>query len=188
MAIDDVIAKIEKSASSKREEILIDAEKEKQKILTDWQNKASDFYGNEKRKAVHDAENEKRSIVLAKRLELRKDLLSAKQKLIDTAFDRAYEKIKNLKGSEYEKLIEKYLSETAEGAEEVIFRAEDKAVFEKALKKVGKDLKLSSETRKLDGGFILKKGKVETNVSIATLFKAKREELENEVGKLLNVF
>ncbi len=186
MAIDDVIAKIKETAESKRLEIIKEAESEKTAIMAEWQNKADEFYSEEKRKIDLEVGNEKRSLILAKKLELRKKLLSAKQQLIDLAFSEAFEKVKTMPEKEYNTLCERLLEETSEGGEEVISNKKDNALMAKLAKKAG--LKMAKETRECAGGFILRKGRVETNVSMETIFSAKRSELEQEVGKLLNVF
>ena len=188
MAIEDVIARITQSANEKKSEILREAEQEKEKIMSEWQQKAAEFYSIERKKAETDADNEKRSIVLARRLELRKELLSAKQKVIDEAFQSAFKKITRLPAAEYEVLLLKLMKENAAGGEEVICRKEDQSIIEKVIKSSGKKVTLSKETREISGGFILKNGKIETNASLDTLFEAKRNDLEQEVGKLLNVF
>ena len=188
MAIEDVIARITQSANDKKSEILREAEQEKNKIMSEWQKNAADFYEIERRKAEHDADNEKRSIVLARRLELRKELLSAKQKIIDDALQKAFEKMTKMPEKEYQSFLEKLMKETAAGGEEVLCKKEDQSLLEKVIKSSGKKVTLSKETREISGGFILKNGKIETNVSLETLFETKRNDLEQEVGKLLNVF
>ncbi len=188
MAIEDVVAKIKENANEQRGQIINEAEQEKEKILSDWQKKADELYATERKRIENEAENEKRSIVLAKRLELRKDILSAKQKVIDNAFEQAFEKMKSMPANEYESFLEKLMKQSASGNEEVICKKDDKSLMEKVIKKVGKGLKLSKENRDISGGFILLKDRVETVVSFETLFDAKRHELEQEIGKLLNVF
>lgn len=188
MALEDVIAKISKSAEDKKAAYMKEAETEKEKILSEWKTKAKEFFDSEYKKCEIDAANEKRSIILAKRLELRKELLSAKQKVIEDAFLTAFNKIKSLPQKDYEAFLERMLKESAEDGEELIGRKEDKAVLEAIIKKSSKKITLSKETRDISGGFILKKGKIETNVSFDTLFESKRHDLEQEVGKLLNVF
>ncbi len=188
MAIESVIAKIKENADTQRQDIIKEANAEKDKILADWKKKADELYTNERKRIENESENEKRSIVLAKRLELRKEVLSAKQKVIDDAFEKAFESMKSMPAKEYESFLEELMKQSAEGGEEVIYKKEDKSVIEKVIKKVGKSLKLSKETRNISGGFILLKNKVETVVSFETLFDVKRHEIEQEVGKLLNVF
>ena len=188
MAIDNVIAKIKSSADEKRAELIKEADAEKAKILAEWQDKAGEFYKEERKKIETEVANEKRSVILAKKLELRKELLTVKQGIIDEAFDQALEKMKTMPKKDYEQLLSKLLEAFAEDGEEVIGKKEDSAVLKSIVKKAGKDLKVSSETRDISGGFILVKGKIEKNVSFETIMETERNKLEQEVGKLLNVF
>ena len=73
---------------------------------------------------------------------------------------------------------------------EIYFSAADlarlPADFDSRLEKAAKGaLQRSSETRPIDGGFVLTYGGVEENCSIEALFYAAREELQDKVHALL---
>ena len=59
------------------------------------------------------------------------------------------------------------------------------AEMEKAAQKKGGSLKLSSEAKEMDGGFILVYGGVEENCTIRAMFDAKRDELSDKVYRIL---
>jgi V/A-type H+-transporting ATPase subunit E len=55
------------------------------------------------------------------------------------------------------------------------------------LVKAGKrgEVKLSSDTRDISGGFILRRGRAETNGSFDTLLAMLRDEIETEIAEIL---
>jgi V/A-type H+-transporting ATPase subunit E len=129
-------------------------------------------------------------------LELRKALLAQKQRLIQQVFNKALERLADLKGEKYERFILELLMKVVEvGDEEVIFSDADgrntgQKLLQEAnsrLAKAGKKgaLRLVKEDRDLHGGFILRRGKMEVNCSLNSLFESVREELEPQVAEVL---
>ena len=126
-------------------------------------------------------------------LELRKEVLARKQELIGTVFDRAREGLMEMKGqARREFLFQLLLRSVESGDEEVIVSSQDESLIdekflEQANKKLEGDggkghLRLSEERRDLSGGFILRRGKQETNCSLGALIHSIRRELEPDVA------
>jgi V/A-type H+-transporting ATPase subunit E len=142
------------------------------------------------------AEDRQKKDMATAELELRKAHLAQKQELIQQVFDKALKRLRQLKGKEYQRFIAELLLKVVEiGDEEIIFSSADgHKVEEKLLEEVnsrlvgmGKkgNLHLVEENRDLQGGFILRRGKMEVNCSFDTLFNTVREELEPEVAEIL---
>ena len=121
-------------------------------------------------------------------------VLAAKQELIGNVIADACDRVKNLDEEKYFEILksmaEKYLL-PREG--EICFSKKDlermPANFREEIKglaqKKGGTLEISGEARNIDGGFILVYGGIEENCSIDAMFAEKRDELLDQVRKIL---
>ncbi|NOX97770.1 MAG: hypothetical protein GXO98_06920 [Nitrospirae bacterium] len=195
MAFEDILKRIKEDGGKEAEQIKKEAEGEAEKILQEAGKEAVSL----KEKILHAARDsirdERKRILTMANLEVRKKLLERKQNLIEEAFRKASNHLEHLPEEEYRKAIKKMLLETVEsGEEEVIISPEEKLINSAFLEEVNEELsskgrpgklKLSSERREFQGGFILKAGRIEINNTFTSLFQEKREELESEVAGIL---
>lgn len=141
------------------------------------------------------AERESR-LVSAAQMDARKMTLSAKQEMLDRAFQLALDTLLRLPEADYIALLAKLaLSASATGKENLILNAADRARVgeavcaeaNKLLQSAGKlaSLKLAQETRPIRGGLLLSDGAVEVNCALETLIRLSRSELTGEVTGLL---
>ena len=195
MAFEDILKRIRGDARKEAERIRKEAEGEAERIL----EKAGKEVGSAKKKMLHDAQislqDEKRRILTMANLEARKKVLEKKQDLIEEAFRKALNYLRHLSDEEYQVAIKQLLLRAIEsGEEEVIISPREKRLTLAFLKEVNEELsskerpgklKLSSERREFQGGFILKAGRTEINNTFNSLFRERREELEAEVAGIL---
>lgn len=137
-----------------------------------------------------------RRLIAVAGLEGRKEILRAKQEMIETAFKAAMEKVSQLPDQEYQKLLEEMVISTAtKGSWEILLSEKDlnrmDSLFISNINKrlisaglVG-DFTLSKDTIHTAGGFILRRGDVEINSTFEILSGMLRPELENDVVKIL---
>lgn len=127
-------------------------------------------------------------------LDQKKALLLVKRQVIDLAFADALERMAAMGADQKREYIEKLLLASAQGGEELIPSAEDKALFDPAfmarlngqLQKAGKAaVTLSGQDRPLGGGFVLKQGGLEINCAFSAVLSQARSALEAEVAALL---
>ena len=127
-------------------------------------------------------------------LDQKKALLSVKRQVIDLAFADALERMAAMGAEQKREYIEKLLLASAQGGEELIPSAEDKALFDPAfmarlnaqLQKADKAaVTLSSQDRPLGGGFVLKQGGLEINCAFSAVLSQARSALEAEVAAVL---
>lgn len=129
-------------------------------------------------------------------LEGRKQLLGAKQAVLDEVFKEAFTKIKKLGREDYTAFLSSMAFKTSlNGTDEIILSADDRKSFgedivakaNKLLEDSGKNasLVLSDEVRDIDGGLILKTGDIETNCTFDVLYDIARGELTTEVAAIL---
>ena len=186
--------------------IIDDAEKEANKIRKEAGNKAEEFIkeaqgetettrakslGEAKEQAV----NEQKRLLALARLGAKKTILSEKRQAVEAAYNKAETLLASLPQDKYRQFLKRTLLREATGNEEIIVALGDKDYFNQAfidevnaeLRRSGKDgnLAVSSEVRKIKGGFILKSDGIEVDSSLDTLVNSYREELEAEVVKIL---
>jgi len=129
-------------------------------------------------------------------LEGRKEILRAKQDLVDAAFKRAMEKVAGLPDPEYQKLLEDMVVRTAEkgGGEVLLTEKDHHRIDSRFLTNINTrlssagihgSLSLSKDTIQASGGFILRRGEMELNSTFEILFAMLRTELENDVVRIL---
>jgi V/A-type H+-transporting ATPase subunit E len=187
------------------EKILADAREEAEKIKKQADEKESDEQATFDRqlkehkmqtKALAEklAGDKKLHLLAAARMNVAKEYLAEKNKILDEVFDQASRNLKNLPDDKYRELISNLMLEVVEtGDEEVIVDSQEKriddALIEQVNSKLGSkrkgNLKLSEEKMPVGGGFILKRGRVKTNVSFNVLLSRARKDLEINLAKEL---
>ena len=212
--IDKITQRIGADTQAEIDRILADAavqaEAAADKFRTQAEAEDRDLLAKSERAA---AEREER-LVSAAQMEARKTLLTAKQEMVERAYQRALEKLRSLPQEQYVELLAALLvrafsPEDREGAgKAAVARANELLAKEAApelplgdgvvanlLNKVAAGvsafaqgtamLAVSEETRDISGGFILKDGRIEVNCTFDALVRAEREQTAGEVAKLL---
>ncbi len=198
MALEHILKKIREETDVKLSEIDSRIKKRVQEITKEGEERIARLRENLLREAEGRIKEERRSKLATTQLDFRKALLTEKRFLLDETFKTAFEDIRNLSDDDYRKLVKKLILQLAEPGNGKIFisnmdrkRITKSLINEanKTLHKIGKSaaLELAQEEVNIDGGFILKMGRIEINCSLSSFFKKKREELETEVSKILKL-
>lgn len=136
------------------------------------------------------AEREERLVSMA-HMEARKVTLAARQEMVEAAYARALELLREMPEHVYIDVLAKLMAEASTGGEEAaVFSKKDRArVGKKAVdaanKKYGKSITLSDSTADISGGFILKGRNVEVNCTFETLVRLQRAETAGAVARTL---
>ena len=176
-------------------QILEEADASAAVMISDAEKKAAEILGEAGEKADKiRQQREEQSRAKVKSYEERTASAAAKQELIGKVIADACDRVKNLDEGKYFEILksmaEKYLL-PREG--EICFSKKDlermPANFREEIKglaqKKGGTLEISGEARNIDGGFILVYGGIEENCSIDAMFAEKRDELLDQVRKIL---
>ncbi len=192
MEAQNVIDKILADAKAEAEKITIEA-KDKDSAEQAKLSKQLDEYRRQTEiLADRAAKDEKSHILAAARMEIAMEFLAEKRKILDEVFSQARRQLQNLPDDQYRNLVSKLLLESVQtGHEEVVVDKNenriDQQLIELANQKLGSagkgNLRLSQEKQDIDGGFILRSGRIKTNVSFDVLFQRARKELEIELAK-----
>jgi V/A-type H+-transporting ATPase subunit E len=188
--------KIIDDAEAEAREILEQANAEAKAIRDEAEAEARRIEDEAKAKADAEAKEHIRRQVSLGELEARKAVLAEKGKVLEEVFNRALDDLKRRDREGGYALTKKLMLKAVEhGDEEVIISPEDRsAVGEALVRDINSKLKsdgrraeitLSEETRDIRGGFILRRGRAETNSSHETLLAMLRDEVETEIAKIL---
>ncbi len=185
------------------DKILSDAKAEAARILQQARQKEADEQASLDRElgeytnatqqlAEKAAEDEKTHLLAAARMEIAKLHLAEKRKILDEVFDQARSRIQNMPDGDYRSLMKKLMLEAVEtGDEQVVVGRNENRIDMDFIKDVNRELgpgfkgnlSLVQDERDTGGGFILRRGKIKTNVSIDVLLDQARKSLEIELAR-----
>ena len=190
MRTEKISRKILEEAEKKKSEILSRAEEEARRIREQAEAHAKEIVEKARVQAEELREKEEARLVGLAMIEHRKLLLSARQDAIEEVFSQALAALCRQDRDEYRRRVETLLSYlVGSGDEEIVLPEDDSFIDEDFVNRLNEEhgwqLKLSSERRPIKGGFILRRGKVETNASFEFLFQVARQEMGQEVARLL---
>ena len=181
-------------AKSLAEAKVSDAENQAQEILEAAKAEAAKTAAGISQKSEADVANYTERIASSIDLQRRTRVLSAKQEVIAEVLNKAYEKLKAMETADYfammMKILDKYVLAQAG---EIYFSQADvnrmpaacRAEIEKIAKAKGGSLKICSQEKGIEGGFVLAYGGIEENCTLRAMFDAKRDELSDEAHRLL---
>lgn len=193
--LDKIIKHIEDDASAAAEELILQAKKKAEQIKNDA------IAEGEKLTQEAKAQSELETVSFLERaksaatLQKKKMILTEKQKCISVIIEKAQEHLLQMQSEEYFSTILKMLPKYARGLNgEIRFSPRDldriPADLEHRIasvlnEKEGAALKISKESAKIKGGFLLIYDDVEENCSFEALLENQRDYLQDKIGQLL---
>jgi len=194
MESEQVTGKILADARAEAEKIKAQSDKKQAAEQAKLNNEIKEYTSRTEVLAKKAAEDKKARMLSAARMDIAKQYLGEKRKLLDEVFDKARGQFFKLSDDEYKALIKKLMLAAVEtGDEEVVVGKNEKRIDFEFIKQVntelgpgfGDNLRLSEQKQDIDGGFILRRGRLQNNVSIDVLLGEAREALEIEFGQEL---
>jgi V/A-type H+-transporting ATPase subunit E len=194
MDAEQVVGKILADANAEAEKILTKARAQEKAEHAELEEQLAEYRKQTEILAQKAGEEKKAHLLAAARMDIAKEYLAEKRKILDEVFERAKQQLQNLPEQEHLALITKLMHKAVEtGDEEVIVDNNETRIDHKFIKNINRELgpgyhgnlRLSEQKLNLGAGFVLKRGKVKTNVSLAVLLAQSRKELEIELAKEL---
>ena len=191
--LEKIIKEIEDEAAAEAEAVLAKARQEAEELLQAARQKAQaagDKAEAESGQAVADIEYSRDSALA---LQKRQRSLETKQALLAETLEIAKKELCALPDDTYFALLVRLAVSSAEAGEgEMLLSQKDSqripagfAAQLAAALPAGASLRISSETRPIDGGFVLKYGDVEENCSFSAIFDARRDEFADKISPVL---
>jgi len=194
-------------AQKLRERIIKDAEEEARKIVAEGRAEADAITGDAREKAAEitkraearaadEAKEHIRRQISIRELDARKAILGEKGTFMDQVFEKAMMELRRKDVESGYSLTRSLLLKVIDtGEEEIVLSPEDKkgistgflAGLNKELEGKGLkgNVKIADDTRPMKGGFILRSGRKETNVSFEAMIDEMRDEAELEISNVL---
>jgi len=194
MEAQQVIEKIRSDAQAEADKIIKKAEAKAAAEKKQADAELGDYRQQAETLAQQAAEDEKSHILAAARMEAAKEYLAEKTKILDAVFQRAEQRLKELPDEEYRTLMGRLMVEAVEtGEEEVLIGKDETRIDQNFINEINgklegdkqRSLKLADERHDLPGGFVLRRGKIKTNVSPAVLLEQARNALVIDLAKTL---
>ena len=192
--LEKMVSQILEEADASAAVTISDAEKKAAEILDEAGKKADEIRQQREEQSRAKVKSYDERTASAADMKSRTAVLAARQELIGSVIADACERVKNLDEEKYFEILKnmagKYLL-PKDG--EICFSRKDlermPADFREEIRsmaeKKGGALEFSGEARNIDGGFILVYGGIEENCSIDAVFAEKRDELLDQVRKIL---
>ncbi|MCR4907199.1 MAG: hypothetical protein K5985_00075 [Lachnospiraceae bacterium] len=190
--LEKIVGRIGDESSRETSGIIAEAHAEADRIIEEATRKAEE----EEKRIIAESEAESAAIVSraesAAALSKKQQLLEAKGEVIEEVFEEALRSLCNLPEKDYFSMIRKMIIKY--GRREfgkIMFSKRDidrmPFDFKTALPTMveGGRLELDSRMAEISGGFILRYGDIEENCSFEAILKERREELQEEVQKIL---
>jgi len=192
--LDKIINQILEEANSSAEDKVTAAKVKAQSIMENAKAEAARA-GEEISKRSEIAVNSyKDRVKSANDLARRTAVLNTKQEIISGVIEKAYQQFCARDGDAYWTTIKEMLGKFALAQEgDIYFSQRDlermPTGFESEISKIaaakGGQLKISTETRPLDGGFVLAYGGIEENCSFKALFDSREDDFKDQVQNIL---
>ena len=194
--IEKLTERIAADTDRERQSILAGGKAQAAEIRASYEALAESEYAESVAKGKQDAAERIERMGNVAQLEARKLRLSAKQEMLEKAFDLALKKLLDMPEPEYVDLLSKLAVEgSVTGREALILSVADRPRFGKKvvisanekLEKAGKtaELTLAEESREFTGGLYIQDGKVETNCTFPTIVRMLKEQMSGQVAQIL---
>lgn len=191
MSIEKITSAIIDEAQAECEQILNAADTKNRGVITQLKNRIK----IETDIAVKNAQEERERIISRKKsvadIDSKKIILARKQKIINDCFEEAVEYITSMDEDRYIKFLVKAGIEAGFSEGSLIFNEKEKETIGQKvadeLNKVVQEGKflLAEETRKIKGGYMLRKGQIYINNSVEAMVEDKSRELTAGVAEIL---
>ena len=184
MTAEKIIEQIKKDSEKEIKEILKDAEEQAKRIINGIKKEAEQESDKILSDGKKQSENIKKIIISKANQDVKRDIMNAREKIIDDSFTKAQHELSILKGDRYEKLVKKLIVDGQKklGKDCKIFvtRGIDKKIAENLGLKIAGNVESS-------GGVVLKSadGKVTLDHTFDGILKREKDKIRIKVGKNL---
>jgi len=194
MAAENVVEKILADARAEAEKIGKQAQERDAAEQAKLDEQLRQFDEQTEALAKKAAEDEKSHILAAARMEMAKEYLAEKTRILREVFEQARGRLHSLPDKEYLDLMTRLMVQAVEtGEEEVIVGREETRINQELVDRVNEQLSakgkgrltFSGDRAAIQGGFILRRGKIKKNVSTDVLLDQARKDLEIQLAQEL---
>lgn len=193
--LNNLTSKILEDAKAKANSLIEEARSEEAKIIEKKRKEANEIKNSMIEKAKLEAVVREERILSSAQLKVRNEKLKAKGQIVEKVLTLSKEKLRSMTEENFKKFLKNYvLVMDIDGDEEIIVPDKYKNSLEEYIAEInnlisskGKigQLTLHKGERKVEEGFIVFKNGIENNVTFDNLISFRRDELEQEIVKML---
>lgn len=194
--IEQITERIKADIKAEADALLQQAEAEAADIRLADDKRQQDAYWQKLGEGTREAEIRVERAASMAELESKKQLLAQKQELVSRAFDEALNMLAALPETHYVSMLAGFAAKGAEtGNEQLIFSQRDRTAVGKKvcvaanelLTAQGKpaNLTMAEASRPMTGGVIVTDGSIDVNFSLEALIAAGRDDMTEQVAKIL---
>ena len=184
MSAEKIIEQIKKDAEKEIKQIQKDADTEAKKIIDDIKAQAKLEAEKILENGKIQADNTKRILISKENQRIKREIMNAREKVIEDCFVKSHQKLSMVKGKEYEDAVTKYVktgvNKLGKDCSVLTSRVEDKKIVEKlGLKSAG--------TIEASGGvkLVSEDGRITLDYTFDGILKRDKNKIRNKVGRLL---
>lgn len=184
MSAEKIIAQIKKDSEKQIEEILKDAEAQAKDILENAKKEAVFEVKRIEDESIVESDNNKKIMISKANQDAKRDLMNAREKIIEDCFTKAHSELSKLKGNTYSNIVKKLVKDGCEklgkNCSVRVSREEDR--------KIAQDLGLKVEGKvESSGGVLLvsSDGKITLDHTFEGIMNREKDKIRIEIGKLL---
>ena len=184
MTAEKIIEQIKKDSEKEINQIIKEAEEQASRIINDVKKEAEQESDKIQFDGKKQSENIKKILVSKANQDIKRDIMNAREKIINESFTKAHHELSILKGERYEKIVKKLIEDgkkkLGETCKVFATRSIDKKIAENL------DIKIAG-TVESSGGVVLKSadGKVTLDHTFDGILKREKDKIRIKVGKHL---
>ena len=184
MTAEKIIEQIKKDSEKEINQILKEAEEQASRIISDIKKEAEQESDKILSEGKKQSENIMKILVSKANQDIRRDIMNAREKIIDDSFTKAHHELSILKGERYEKLVKKLIEDGQKKLGEDCKIFVTRGIGKKIAEKLG--LKIAGNVES-SGGVVLKSadGKVTLDHTFDGILKREKDKIRIKVGKNL---
>ena len=191
--IDKIIARLQSDTQTEIDALNAETEARCAALRAEYAEKAQAVYDARIRTGTEECRVQGERLASAADMESRKGMLAFKQSLVSDVFLGAVKQLTELPRDEYVSFLAGLAAKAAaDGTEELVFNAKDAAAVGADVAKAANALlgakgrlTVSSQTRDIPGGVIVRQGDIETNCAVDVLVQMQRSALASQVAEVL---
>ena len=185
--IEKILDRITGDAEAYSKKITEEAESKAGDIISDAEDEARNYIKNVRAESKKNGEDLLERAKASSVNEKRNILLRAKSELIDEAYCKAVMQLRALPDEEYKKILKKQIEDAIKDSGEEKYEIFSCHSDKDAVCGIISDYPnvTYGGIKDIDGGFILKRGNIELNCTLGSMVYSIRNEVEEEVRKLL---
>ena len=184
MTAEKIIERIKKDSDKEIKQILKEAEKQANLIIDDVKKEAKQKADKILSDGKQQADNINKIIISKASQEMKREIMNAREKIIDECFVKAHHELSILTGNQYKNLVKKLIENGCSKLNGQCYIHVSRDIDQEIATSMGVQVMGTIET---NGGILIKSqdGRITLDYTFDGILKRNKDEIRKKVGKLL---